>query len=57
MRKSTGTRIGISVNKSSADKKFQVRDTVFKKGSLLNSKVDFYGYKSSSIGYRSKTEG
>lgn len=53
MKKSTGTRIGISVNKSLADKKFQVRDTVFKKGSILNSKVNFYSSKDSSIGYLS----
>lgn len=53
MRKLTGTRIGISVNKNSADKKFQVRDTVFKKGSLLNNKENFYTNKNTSIGYLS----
>jgi hypothetical protein len=53
MKKLTGTRIGISVNKSSADKKFQVRDTVFKKGSLLNNKVHFYSSQDQTIGYSS----
>lgn len=56
MKKLTGTRIGISVNKSSADKKFHVRDTVFKKGSLLNSKVDFYSSNDASLGYLSQRD-
>jgi hypothetical protein len=36
MKKSTGTRSGISVNKENAYKSYNVRGTVFKKGSSLN---------------------
>lgn len=39
MKKSRDTRIGISVNKNNADRKFQMRDTVFRKGSGLNSQI------------------
>lgn len=48
MRNSTGTPIGISVNKSSAQKKYQVRDTVFRKGSDLNINLS----NSNKIGYK-----
>lgn len=50
MIKSEGTPIGINVNKSQADKKINIRDTVFKKGSSLNTDINFYT-KNSNIGY------
>ena len=53
MRNSTGTPIGISVNKSSAEQKYQVRDTVFRKGSELNMRVNFYETKRNVVGYTS----
>lgn len=52
MKKSIGTRIGISVDKSSAAKKVVIRDTVFRKGSELNTRTNFYTDNVSSIGYK-----
>ncbi|MHC9088010.1 hypothetical protein ACXIHB_04765 [Tenacibaculum sp. IMCC1] len=52
MKKSTGTRIGISVDKSSAAKKVIIRDTVFRKGSVLNSNNNFYREEKVSIGFK-----
>lgn len=54
MTKLTDTLIGISVNKMNADKKFQTRDTVFKRGSNLNSFSDFHSSSKNTIGYRKK---
>lgn len=55
MRNSTGTRIGISVNKSDAAKKYALRDTVFRKGSSLNTRVNFYEETARrEIGYKTK---
>ncbi|MFD0835951.1 hypothetical protein ACFQ0I_09260 [Mariniflexile aquimaris] len=54
MKNSTGTPIGISVNKSSAEQKYQVRDTVFRKGSELNMRVSFYEPQRNVVGYTSQ---
>ena len=55
MKNSTGTRIGISVDKSSAGKKVVIRDTVFRKGSELNSRTNFYGSAREPMGYKVKS--
>lgn len=55
MKKSIGTRIGISVDKSSAVKKVVIRETVFRKGSDLNTRINFYTDSSSPIGYKARS--